>query len=131
MKRIIACLALLLLVAPAALAQNNIDSVPVTLNKAAHVKALVRSDRAPRAWFLKWHGVPIFVGKAVPGKETTFYYEWILEDGTTVTKVENVRLEHVPDHREVNDKHPNAPAMQILSLLLGNLLGNLVGGAVQ
>lgn len=92
----------------------NLESLP-SINKADHLSALVRTDREPRSWKRGFF--------LIPGKETYFYYEWVKADGTTVTKIEDHKLEHIPDRRPLSEAHPN------LAIIIP--LGGLIGSGFQ
>ena len=69
-----------------------------TINPADHLAALVATDRAPRSWkFLK----------LVPGKVTYWYYQYVLADGSTVTRVTNAPIKQAPDRRPLRESHPD------------------------
>lgn len=107
-------------------------AVPVqfsgNVNPSAHIAGLTRTDRDPRPWFVHFKGVPIPVAKLVPGKPTHWYYEWVLEDGTTVTKIATAPIKGMPDRRAFRDAHPDLaifiPCFQIMSGAAGNYMGN-------
>ncbi len=107
MARIVA-MSLMLCLCPASAAD---------LNNAAHLAALVRSDRQPRSWKTLW---------LKPGKPTFYYYEWIQSNGAAVIKIETVKLKHVPDRRSLRDSHPN------LAIIIpaGNMLGSTGAGTM-
>lgn len=111
----IALMVSLLVALPAGAAED-------TLNKVAHIAALTHSERAPRKKKYLW---------LVPGKEITFYYEWILEDGTRRVQVLPHKLGHVPDERPFVESHPNLARLIPAGINgAGNAFGNWVGNKI-
>lgn len=78
-----------------------------TLNKAAHISALVHCEREPRAKKFLY---------LVPGKIKHYHYEVVMPDGSTVVKVQDYKMPGVYDRRELKESHPNIaialPAVQ-------------------
>ena len=93
-----------------------------TINKVSHLSALVRTDRKARSWK---------TFKLMPGKVTYWYYEWILADGSKVTKVTNQKIKGVPDLRPLKESHPNlaivVPTVTALGAAGGPSLARLWG----
>lgn len=99
------------------------DELP-PINNAAHLTALVHTTRARRSWK---------TGKLWPGKIEKYYYEWIMPDGTTVTKVESHPLtdEGVADRRPYSEAHPNLNALFVgaqTGASWGPTVGNMITG---
>lgn len=117
-KKIIPLIAALVF-AQSALAQ---DAENAPINNAAHLTALVHSTRAKRSFKTLY---------LVPGKIEKYYYEWIMPDGTTVTKVESHPLtsEGVADRRPFSESHPNLHAASVV-IQTGAAWGPAVGNAV-
>lgn len=93
-----------------------------TINKYAHLSALVESERAPRSWKTL---------KLWPGKVTLYHYKWIMPDGSKVEKLETVKIKGVPDKRPLSDSHPNL-AIAVPSLeIVGNTFGTLIAGYIH
>jgi hypothetical protein len=67
----------------------------------------------------------------MPGKEEYFYYEIIRADGSTVTKIEQVKLKHVPDKRPLPDAHPNVAISIIIGETFGGFVGNIIAGGIR
>jgi len=103
MKRTVTLALFFLIAVPTALAQISIPSDPTSINKMAHLAGLTRTDREPRSW-KSWLWLR-------PGKEKFYYYEWILENGSTITKVETIKIKQAPDRRPLADSHPNLNAV--------------------
>lgn len=87
------------------------------LNKAAYRTALIHTERDPRAKKFFW---------LMPGKIVRWHYEWVMPDGSTVTKVEETHLDNVPDRRPLRESHPNlaiiVPATQAIGTIAGPFL---------
>lgn len=94
----------------------------VNVNNFDHLSALVRTDRDPRSWKTFW---------VLPGKEKYFYYEIIRADGSTVTKIETIRLKHVPDKRQLADAHPNVAISIVVGETFGGFVGNIIAGGIH
>lgn len=69
-----------------------------TLNKAAHISALVHCEREPRAKKFLY---------LIPGRVKFYHYEWVMPDGSTVIKVESHKMPGVYDRRTLVESHPN------------------------
>lgn len=82
-----------------------------TINNQAHMRALVHCDRGDRRFLKLW-----------PGKETLFYYEWVMPDGSVVQKFETTKFKHVPDERPLRESHPNL-AIAIPGLTAAGAMG--------
>lgn len=100
------------------------DTVPVHSIAVGHVntdielQALIRTDRLPRSKATFW---------LRPGKVYRWYYTWVLQDGSTVTKVESKPIKGIQDDRPFNQSHPNLS----IGLMVGNgLAGPIAGGMV-
>lgn len=80
------------------------------INTAAHMTALIHTDRDKRAKKFLW---------LKPGKIIKWHYEWVMPDGSTVTKVEDHKLADVYDRRCLKETNPNAAiALPILQAVL-------------
>lgn len=114
MKQLIPLAVLLVLTLPAG---------SQTLNKAAHIAALIHTEREPRS-FKRFFWL-------APGREKVFHYDWILEDGSHATQVLDHKLSQVPDLRPALESHPNTARM-VPALLNGafNALGNFLGNKI-
>lgn len=92
------------------------------VNKIATLVALTRCDRAPRRWkFLKM----------VPGTVNRWTYLWILEDGSSVNKVEESPVKGVPDERQLPDKHPNLYVVYMIASGFGSAISSGVVSAIK
>lgn len=100
MRYALAILVIMSMMAPANASEKCI-------NNAAHMRALVHTDRAKREKKFLW---------LKPGKITKWYYEWVREDGSVVVKVEDHKLAEVYDSRPFRESNPNLaialPALQ-------------------
>ena len=102
-------------------AKQNESYDVTSVNNFDHLSALVRTDRDPRS--IK----TLFL---LPGKERYFYYEIIRADGSTVTKIETVKLKHVPDKRALSDSHPNLYWIGWGGQTGGSLVGSIIGSGL-
>ena len=93
----------LLAIALTLLVVSPVNAQESTFNNVAHLAGLIHVDREPRAKKFFW---------IKPGKVRFWYYQWILEDGSTKTKVETHQVKQAPDLRPLRESHPN------ISLLL-------------
>jgi hypothetical protein len=90
------------------------------INKAAHISALVHTERDKRAKKFLY---------LVPGKIKFYHYEWVMPDGSTLIKVEAHKMPGVYDRRDLKESHPNVamtlPVVQQL-LLAGINAGSFI-----
>lgn len=92
------------------------------VNSDNELQALVRTDRLPRSWKTL---------KLAPGKVYRWYYSWILQDGSTVTKVETKPIKGIQDDRPFEESHPNLSATCRVGTCLAGPIGGVVGGLIS
>lgn len=92
------------------------------VNASIELQALIRTDRLPRAKKYLW---------LVPGKVYRWYYSWILQDGSTVTKVETKPIKGIQDDRPLDESHPNMYRAYLGATASAGIVGGFISGAIS
>lgn len=90
------------------------------LNQGIQLSTLIHTPRAKRSKKYFW---------LVPGKITSWHYQYVMPDGTTRIKIEDHKIEGVYDGRDLRESHPNAAIIMPTLTSVGSMASPLISRA--